>query len=285
MGYGRNSEFGQIDFTLDSVENATSKETLIHDADLLLASDAILYNDNGMLVADLDALKAYLNAYFGVDDIEIESPFLSYNAIGGFNVTWRRKKQIFSALSKSSCMKVHSDTGFKASYNHSYFIGERVSEGFGETVLEKPKENDCVCVYKPFTKEKNMNKDVDLTVINSLLEKEFEECMDEKVREVVANNKMSSDQLNPALSKMRLLFRTKSDYNEMKNEFEQLESANKNKCTNLMKDLPMDVLSDLEKEIQDEYANFKLRWSEEKKFRKLYSAYIRELKYRVKVEG
>ena len=82
MGYGRNSEFGQIDFTLDSVEDARNKETLIHDADLLLASDVILYNDNGMLVADVNVLKDYLNSYFGVDDIEIESPFLSYNAIG-----------------------------------------------------------------------------------------------------------------------------------------------------------------------------------------------------------
>jgi CRISPR-associated protein Csx10 len=89
MGYGRNSEFGQIDFTLDSVEDARNKETLIHDADLLLASDVILYNDNGMLVADVNVLKDYLNAYFGVDDIEIESPFLSYNAIGGLMLAYK----------------------------------------------------------------------------------------------------------------------------------------------------------------------------------------------------
>ena len=285
MGYGRNSEFGQIDFTLDSVKDTTSKDTLIHDADLLLASDVILYNDNGMLVADVNVLKDYLNAYFGVDDIEIDMPFISYNTIGGFNVTWRRKKQIFSALAKASCMKIHSDTGFKASYNHSYFVGERISEGFGEIILEKTKENDRVCVYKPFEEERSLNKDANLDIMNELLEKELEKRMDARVRDVVAKNSMSSDQLNPALSKMRLLFRTKSDYGEMMDEFEQLESANKDKRTNLMKDLPMDVLKDLEEEIQNEYTNFKLCWSEEKKFRKLYSAYIRELKYRVKVEG
>ena len=50
-----------------------------------------------------------------------------------------------------------------------------------------------------------------------------------------------------------------------------------------MKKLPMDVLDDIEKEIQEkEYADFKLSWSETKKFDKLYSSYIRELKYRVK---
>ena len=285
MGYGRNSEFGQIDFTLDSVKDATSKDILIHDADLLLASDVILYNDNGMLVADVNVLKDYLNAYFGVDDIEIDTPFVSYNTIGGFNVTWQRKKQIFSALAKASCMKIHSATGFKASYNHSYFVGERISEGFGEIILEKTKENDRVCVYKPVEEEESLNKDANLDIMNELLEKELEKRMDARVRDVVAKNSMSSDQLNPALSKMRLLFRTKSDYKEMMDEFEHLESANKGKCTNLMRDLPMDVLKDLEKEIQNEYTNFKLRWSEEKKFRKLYSAYIRELKYRVKVEG
>lgn len=285
MGYGRNSEFGQIDFTLDSVKDATSKDTLIHDADLLLASDVILYNDNGMLVADVNVLKDYLNAYFGVDDIEIDTPFVSYNTIGGFNVTWQRKKQIFSALAKASCMKIHSDTGFKASYNHSYFIGERVSEGFGEIVLEKAKENDRVCVYKPVEEERFLNKNANLDIMNELLEKELEKRMDARVRDVVAKNSMSSDQLNPALSKIRLLFRTKSDYDEMMDEFEKLESANKGKCTNLMKDLPMKVLDELEKDIQNEYANFKLCWSKEKKFRKLYSAYIRELKYRVKVEG
>ena len=37
------------------------------------------------------------------------------------------------------------------------------------------------------------------------------------------------------------------------------------------------------KEIQDrEYTDFKLSWSETKRFEKLYTAYIRELKYRVK---
>lgn len=180
-------------------------------------------------------------------------------------------------------MKIHSDTGFKASYNHSYFVGERVSEGFGEIVLEKTKDTDCVCVYKPFGHKNIKNSNVDLTVINSLLEKEFEEIMDERVREVVSNNHMSSDQLNPALSKMRLLFRTKSDYDEMINEFKQLESANKDKCVSLMEKLPMDVLDDIEEEIRDkEYADFKLSWSKTKKFDKLYSSYIRELKYRVK---
>ena len=107
--------------------------------------------------------------------------------------------------------------------------------------------------------------------------------MDERVREVVSNNHMSSDQLNPALSKMRLLFRTKSDYSEMMNEFEHLESANKEKCVELMDKLPMKVLEDIEKEIQKkEYEDFKLSWSDKTKFTKLYSSYIRELKYRVK---
>ena len=180
-------------------------------------------------------------------------------------------------------MKIHSDTGFKASFNHSYFVGERVSEGFGEIVLEKTKDTDRVCVYKPFSHKNIKNSNVNLKVINSLLEKEFEEMMDEKVREVVANNRMSSDQLNPALSKMRLLFRTKSNYDDMLHEFEQLESANKDKCVSLMEKLPMDVLDDIEEEIRDkEYADFKLSWSETKKFDKLYSSYIRELKYRVK---
>ena len=45
----------------------------------------------------------------------------------------------------------------------------------------------------------------------------------------------------------------------------------------------MKVLDELEKEIQKkEYADFKLTWSKTKKFDKLYSSYIRELKYRVK---
>ena len=89
--------------------------------------------------------------------------------------------------------------------------------------------------------------------------------------------------MNPALSKMRLLFRTKSNYEDMKSEFEKLESANKDKCDYLMKELTMDVLNDIEKEIQDrEYTDFKLSWSETKRFEKLYSSYIRELKYRVK---
>lgn len=283
IGYGKNSEFGQVDFTLDSVEEVKENKTKLHEFDVTLLSDMILFNDWGMLVADVDTLKNYLNDYFNVDDIVIEKPYLSYNTIGGFNVTWGCKKQVFTAISKGSVVHMRSEKGIDVEPLESYFVGERISEGYGEIMFETNRSVD-VTAYKPNEDVKlNNNKKYGKT-IQQLLEKELLVAIDELVRFKTLDK--LSDEDKAAVSKIRLLYRTADSYTKMKNQFEQLNSSNRDKCLRLMDRVPMELIDEAIKNVAEEYeVDFKVDWDDEKKFKVLYGSYINELKNRIKVGG
>ncbi len=285
MGYGRNSEFGSVDFTLDSNKKFDENKQVIHDCELLLVSDVILYNQSGMLVADIKVLEEYLRQYYGADDIEISSPFLKYSTIGGFNVTWGRRKQTFNALGKGSVLKLHSDTGFSGTFDSSNFIGERVSEGYGEFILSKVKDNPNFIVYKKNTLNKGDVCNADKTIINKLLVRECKKIIDEDVRDIVANIKTKDDELNPALSKLRLAYRDKNTYQSMYSELNELVSSNKDKCITLMKKVTLDVVDNAIKKIRKYDSNFEWNASDSEKFKYLYYVYISELKNKIKIDA
>ena len=285
MGYGRNSEFGSVDFTLDDNLRANDTKETIHDCDMLLVSDAILYNKEGMLVADIRALEEYLRQYYGVDDINISSPFLKYSTIGGFNVTWGRRKQTFNALGKGSVVRVHSAKGFNEAYDVSNFIGERVSEGYGEFVLNKVKDTDLVTVYKKDDVTNNDNFVGDKRIINNLLIRECKKSIDESIRDIVSDIKMKDDDLNPALSKLRLAYRDKNTYEEMFHELSELESSNKDKCLKLMRFVTLDIVDKAIKKTRNLDQNFKWGASDSEKFKYLYYVYISELKNKMKIDA
>ena len=283
IGYGKNSEFGQVDFTLDSVDEVKENKTKLHEFDVTLLSDMILFNNQGMLVADVDTLRNYLNDYFNVDDIVIEKPYLSYNTIGGFNVTWGCKKQVFTAIAKGSVVHIKSGKGIDVEPFKSYFVGERISEGYGEIMFETNRSVD-VTVYKPNEDVKlNNNKKYGKT-IQQLLEKELLITIDELVRDKMPSK--LNDEDKAAVSKIRLLYRTADSYTKMKNQFEQLDSSNKDKCLRLMDKVPLELVDEAIKNIAEEYdVDFKVDWSDEKKFKVLYASYINELKNKIKVGG
>ena len=283
IGYGRNSEFGQVEFTLDSIDEVKENKDKLHEFDVTLLSDMILFNDQGMLVADVDTLKNYLNDYFNVDDIVIEKPYLSYNTIGGFNVTWGCKKQVFTAISKGSVVHIKSEKGIDVEPLKSYFVGERISEGYGEIMFETNRSVD-VTVYKPKEDVKiNNNKKYGKT-IQQLLEKELLITIDELVRYEIPSKLNDDDKA--AVSKIRLLYRTAKSYEDMYDQFEQLNSSNKDKCLGLMDIVPTKLVDEAIKNVVKEYGvDFKVDWSDEKKFKVLYASYINELKNKIKVGG
>ena len=284
MGYGRNSEFGSVDFILDSNSEVNSTKETIEKCDMLLVSDCILYNEDGMLVTDIKTLRKYLNEYFGVDDIEISLPFLKYSTIGGFNVTWGRRKQTFNALGKGSVLRIESK-GFNGSYDISHFIGERVSEGYGEFRLERTKNTDSVTVYKKNEEAYNDSCGEDEDIINKLLIKECKRIIDKNVRDIVSGIDTKGEELNSALSKIRLAYRDKTNYIDMHNELNSLESSNKDKCIYLMDMVKLNIVDDAIKETRKLLQAFNWKPSDSEKFKYLYYVYISELKNKVKIDA
>lgn len=133
MGYGRSAEYGAVELRIDAVWAAEAhKVEQRRDFIVKLNAPAILYNENGCCSSDVAVLRDYLAEVLEAEDLELEKAFLCYETIGGFNVTWNRRKPVFTALGKGTVCRFHTERGADVGRLRDFFIGERVSEGYGE---------------------------------------------------------------------------------------------------------------------------------------------------------
>lgn len=135
IGASSNAEYGNVDIEIvhiEHIEKLASK--MEREFVIKLNAPVILYNKHGMPVADIECLKAYLAKLLDVEEnvLQINQAFLTYETIGGFNVTWHRRKPIFTALGKGTVCSVTAAKEIDLSRLEHVFIGERVAEGYGE---------------------------------------------------------------------------------------------------------------------------------------------------------
>lgn len=287
MGYGRSSEFGAVDFAIDAVEKESIEPEIVHRAVITLASDVILYNENGALTTDLKVLKSYLEERTGVQDIQIENPFLQFVTIGGFNVKWRRRKPTFYALGKGSTFLISSEAGVDRNLLNQEFIGERVQEGYGEIRVDEIADTPEVCIRKNMESNLQENKSFDdsADIIQRLLQSEFERRMQCLVRErLIRERKVlekQSNALNAAVAKLRIIYKTEKSYADMWKQIEGIEDGEKNGLCKKIVSLidPEKIQKELQQEMTAEYGmTLRSNWTEELLYKKVYRAYITELK-------
>ena len=154
MGYNRSAEYGNVELAVTGVEILSQKTgNMATDFVVQLNAPLILYNDNCMPAADITTLKQYLAERLAIpeEDCTINASFLTYETIGGFNVTWHRRKPIFTALGKGTVCHITTKRPVDITLLENAFIGERVAEGYGEiqvcsvperqVLLQKAKES------------------------------------------------------------------------------------------------------------------------------------------------
>lgn len=294
MGYGKSSEFGAIDLNITNIRTPEVHSEQVNDAVVTLASDVILYNENGMLTTDTETLKEYLEDIVNIADLEIRRPFLRYETIGGYNTTWKCRKPIFHALGKGSVFVLHSDQGFDLDLLNRQFIGERVAEGYGELYAEHLKDTVEVCAKKsekyPYQKEEQ-TKFNQTELIEKLLDAEFERRIGYEIRKRLGKEKdieRSKDKenvLRAAVAKMRVMFKNENSYEAMKKQVDAIESDEKRAlCQSLLclvvpQDLKAKISDDMKKAYGQE---FRCQWTETELYKKIYRIYLSELKYLVK---
>lgn len=295
MGYGRNSEFGAVNFELKKVECIKEKSNICKDVEITMLSDVILYNDNGVPSTDLSVLKKYLEDITETVDLSIKSSFIKYVTIGGYNVTWNARKPVFNAIGKGSVLLIHSDVGMDAGkLMNNHFIGERTYEGYGEICVEEARSMAEEYILKEQIPEHTYeNNDNDTSgIINALLVSE----LDKKIYEYIVDNvivplrkqykKGSATGLNTALAKLRLIFKDVTTYEEMLEQISELVMINKkNICMELCKKVvPKDIMSDKLKELNEMYhMDIIADYDDKQMYKKIYGIYISELKYLVKI--
>ena len=298
MGYGKSSEFGAIDLNITNIRTPEVHSEQVNDAVVTLASDVILYNENGMLTTDTETLKEYLKDMVNAADLEIRRPFLRYETVGGYNTTWKCRKPIFHALGKGSVFVLHSDQGFDLDLLNRQFIGERVAEGYGELYAEPLKDSVEVQAKKsgkyPCQKEEQ-TKFNQTELIEKLLDAEFERRIGYEIRErlrkekdtekVKNKDKDKENVLRAAVAKMRVMFKNENSYDAMKKQVDAIESDEKRAlCQSLLclvvpQDLKAKISDDMKKAYGQE---FRCQWTETELYKKIYRIYLSELKYLVK---
>lgn len=294
MGYGKSSEFGAIELNITDVKTPEVHSRCLNDAVVTLASDIILYNENGILTTDTETLKEYLKDIVQAEDLEIRRPFLRYETVGGYNTTWKCRKPIFYALGKGSVFILHSDQGFDLDLLNRQFIGERVAEGYGELYAEPLKDTVEVQAKKsgkyPYQKAEQTESE-QTELIKKLLDAEFERRIGYEIRKRLGKEKdieRSKDKenvLRAAVAKMRVMFKNENSYEAMKKQVDAIESDEKRAlCQSLLcLVVPQDLKTEISKDMTEAYGQeFSCQWTETELYKKIYRIYISELKYLAK---
>ena len=286
MGYGRSSEFGAVDFTLDSVEPIKEEHKTVKKAVLTLGADVLLYNDQGMLTTDIRVLEKNLREMTGTKDLCLEKPYIQFSTIGEYNVTWQRRKPAAYALAKGSSFLLESEQGFDIGLLNEKFAGERVFEGYGELLVKEPANTSDVIVKKMQEAGKTEAMQEDPTgILRELLQDEFEKQIKMAVRETFEKRKPTDekklDGLNAAVAKLRVLFRTEHTYEDMEKEVVGIEKESKNSLCKYLIDIvkPSEIGKLAQERMGKEFGSFDNELSEEQLFQKVYNDYLAELKY------
>lgn len=295
MGYGKSSEFGAVDIVIGRVEAVCDNSKTINDAVVELVSDAILYNDAGMPATDVNVLAEYLSEQLGISDIEIVRPFLRFETLGGYNVTWGCRKPVFNALGGGSVFRVHSDRGFAIDCSRSLFVGERTHEGYGELAISELKSDAKRMVYKLNNdlKEKSMpvgesSGIIDMLIFAEIKKQIITEICSLNLKQMIGSNKK---QLNAAISKYRAIFKSTSSFGAMREQIAGIEDKEKQKlCRKINNLIAPENKADIGLKKYDEVYKAYNResltsWDETERYLYVYRVYISELKHYVKSLG
>ncbi len=250
MGYGRNAEYGNVEVTLTDVEPLQNKQPqLTKNFVIKLNSPAILYNESGVPSADVECLKGYLAEVLQVEEnaLHINSAFLTYETIGGFNVTWRQRKPIFTALGKGTVCYFTADREVDISLLSENFIGERVAEGYGELeILAEPQSE--VILMKTAAQKAPADNTEQTDILENLRRLRNREALARAgvagANELLQKEKsmFASKDFKATLSKITIIVRNEKTVKAIEEQIEGIESDTKKKnCRKLIDKAKADV--------------------------------------------
>lgn len=272
MGVNKSTQYGDIRFSIDKIEpilKKTSGEKL-QDFYVKLNAPVLLYNDSGMYSADVEVLKTYLQELLGVEDLELKQSFLRYETIGGFNVTWNRRKPTVTALGMGSICAFHTETGIDSAGIQHLFVGERVNEGYGEIEISWGTRNT-TCTLKRAYEGCQASESENTDIIQQLLKAECARATEKAARED-AKRQFSKcrkeHEVDAVVSKMLLIYKEQNTYEKMKIQVEGIETDTKRIRARSMSE-----------DIGNGLQNSNPLLSEDEIYRIYARAYLWELKY------
>lgn len=290
MGYGKNAEFGKVTFRLTKTEPLKEQDEIIRDAVVTLVSDLIMYNESGTPSTSISCLQEYLMEALEItepEELTIEKTFLGFDTIGGYNTTWGRMKPILPSIAKGSVFVIHSKNGFYKGKLQNCFLGERVSEGYGEVRIDGIPERAEYTICDSVPGELFEKTEWKTDLIQQLEEREEKHRLEQKIREIAASVELNPDIFGNAVSRVRLIFKTTEKYAALCEQVEKITSEKTKKaCKEIVKKIKP-ALADgysIFKNKKPENDNKKAENDNEEAYRFIYHVYLTELKYHARIQ-
>lgn len=242
MGSGKLSEYGDVRIENIVIEPVEKEEEWVNEFELKLNAPLILYNENLMPTADVKDLTKYLSSrdLLGTN-LTLEKSFLKYETIGGFNVTWNRRKQSMIVLGKGTVCTFKSDQKVNISLLKDDFIGQRTSEGYGEVSVSTLKDKHPL-LYK--SSDAIIEEAESKTNIIEVLK--YQKKRRELLKE--AREKGQARKVQTAsLAKFRIIFNEQNTLDAIKEQIDEICKEDKNKeCKSMYNEVSEICQEDLE---------------------------------------
>jgi len=241
IGFSKQTQFGEAEFTLlDLTEESdvfsSSSDEPSRTYIVRLNSPAILYDKNGMYSSDKNCFKDYLESYLFSEDtgtLTMENAVMTYETIGGYNVTQRCRKPIIRAIGRGSIFCISSTCPISCD-KHS-FIGERTNEGFGEIEILRPCENINRTLSKgtgTFITTSGISSDIISRLKENQYKKKSVYSARKEAQEMFAKTEIDIDKLKVAVNKLILMYKSKNKLDEIKKEVIDIKEESKRKAAN-----------------------------------------------------
>ena len=167
IGYSKNTEYGKVYIQITGLEKE-EKQAFDKSKELVVKLEApvIVYNEKAFYSTDSKDLVAEIMTEFKIDESKLEcvDKYLKYVRLGGYNVTWQHRKPTIDAFDKGTVLHFVFKEPVELPKADKVFLGERVTEGFGETTVysinsmnEKAKELR-ICKFSDDEETKTGNK-------------------------------------------------------------------------------------------------------------------------------
>ncbi len=192
IGYSHSAEYGKVRIqtgnkkeVLESGLYENTKNTEFKDLVVKLEAPVIVYNEKNVMYSTMaEDLVEEVTTALGIQDAKIKrtDKFINYTSIGGYNVTWGRRKPVLDTFDKGSVLVIHLEEPSSLSVPVSgnapatVFLGERILEGYGETIIYPLRQGESHYVGEFADEENNSNKecvDISKTVIGKKISRKL----------------------------------------------------------------------------------------------------------------
>lgn len=301
LGYGKTSEYGEAEIIVTSLSVGETAEQYCSSFVVKLNAPAILYNENGMYDTDEKLLVDYIaeavrerNNLAQLPVLEIKNRFLAYCAVGGFNTTWGLHKPVINTFDAGTTLVIavksqEEQNTVDIGRMKNVFIGERLSEGYGEAVFYT-EPSDYKKSFADSTTAGGRGGTVSEIVEDTLIQEIATGCayayIKEQARKHAADIKGESETMNAVISNLLMMCRQQETFDGFQKNIEKRFDKDTEKKTAKYKTaneiISQNKMDDAKKDAKKKYPEAVL--VENDVYKTYVTALLVALKYKVRQE-